>query len=349
MKMKGRGWLFSAAGLLVFCVFCAFCAFCAAGTAMAADVLAGVCIYRFEDTFMKGVRRSMVLEMKKLGGELEVVDSQNRQSVQDDQVSTLINKGVKVLIVNPVDRMMAASAVEKARAVGLPIVFINREPSAEVLESYDKAWYVGAHAEDSGRLSGELIVEYFKNHPEADRNRDGKIQYVMLCGEEGHQDASLRTEFSVRAMKDGGFEVEELGCDTANWDRTQGAERMKGFITSVGLDRVEAILANNDNMALGAINALRAEGYNLGDASKYIPVVGVDAIALALEAMGKGTLLGTVLNDARNLGAAAVQVAFAAAQGRAVNKENVGYEVTDGKYIWIPYMKVTAENYKRFM
>ena len=88
MKMKGRGWLFSAAGLLVFCVFCAFCAFCAVGTAMAADVLAGVCIYRFEDTFMKGVRRSMVLEMKKLGGELEVVDSQNRQSVQDDQVST---------------------------------------------------------------------------------------------------------------------------------------------------------------------------------------------------------------------------------------------------------------------
>ena len=120
---------------------------------------------------------------------------------------------------------------------------------------------------------------------------------------------------------------------------------MKGFITSVGLERIEAVLANNDNMALGAINALRAEGYNVGDAARYIPVVGVDAIALALEAMGKGT----VLNDARNLGAAAVRVAFAAAQGRAIDKETVGYEVTDGKYIWIPYMKVTAENYKRFM
>lgn len=349
MKMKGRGWPFSAAELLVFCAFCAFCVFCAAGTAMAADILAGACIYRFDDTFMKGVRRSMVLEMKKLGGELEVVDSQNQQSVQDGQVSALINKGVKVLIVNPVDRTMAASAVEKARAVGLPIVFINREPSAEVLESYDKVWYVGAHAEDSGRLSGKLIVDYFKSHPEADRNRDGKIQYVMLRGEEGHQDTILRTEFSVRAMKDGGFEVEELGSATASWDRAQGAERMKGFITSVGLERIEAVLANNDNMALGAINALRAEGYNVGDAARYIPVVGVDAIALALEAMGKGTLLGTVLNDARNLGAAAVRVAFAAAQGRAINKETVGYEVTDGKYIWIPYMKVTAKNYKRFM
>ena len=135
----------------------------------------------------------------------------------------------------------------------------------------------------------------------------------------------------------------------ANWDKAQGAERMKGFIASVGLDRIEAVVANNDSMALGAIAALKAEGYNLGDAAKYIPVVGVDATAPALEAMGQGTLLGTVLNDARGQGAAAVRAAFAAAQGRAVDKETVGYEVTDGKYIWIPYMKVTAENYKRFM
>ena len=341
--MKWRGWLFSVAGLLV------FCAFCAAGAAMASDVLVGACIYKFDDTFMKGVRRNMVSEMKKLGGELEVVDSQNQQSVQDGQVSALINKGVKVLIVNPVDRTMAASVVEKARAVGLPIVFINREPSAEVLESYDKVWYVGAHAEDSGRLSGELIVDYFKGHPEADRNRDGKIQYVMLRGEEGHQDTILRTEFSVKAIRDGGFEVEELGSATANWDRAQGAERMKDFIASVGLDRIEAVVANNDSMALGAIAALKAEGYNLGDAAKYIPVVGVDATAPALEAMGQGTLLGTVLNDARGQGAAAVRAAFAAAQGRAIDKETVGYEVTDGKYIWIPYMKVTTENFKRLM
>ena len=140
MKMKGRGWLFSAAELLVFCAFCAFCVFCAAGAAMAADILAGACIYRFDDTFMKGVRRNMVSEMKKLGGELEVADSQNQQPVQDGQVGAFINKGAKALIVNlvnPVDRAVAASLLEKARAANLPIVFLNREPDAEVMKSYD--------------------------------------------------------------------------------------------------------------------------------------------------------------------------------------------------------------------
>ena len=89
--------------------------------------------------------------------------------------------------------------------------------------------------------------------------------------------------------------------------------------------------------------------YNTDDPAKYIPVVGVDATAPALEAMSKGTMLGTVLNDARNQGRAAVRIAFAAAQGKAVDKDSIGYEVTDGKYVWIPYVKVTAENYKDFM
>ena len=87
-------------------------------------------------------------------------------------------------------------------------------------------------------------------------------------------------------------------------------------------------------MALGAIEALKAEGYNTGDASKYIPVVGVDATAPALESMSKGELLGTVLNDAENQGIATVNVAVAAAQGLEITKDTVGYDVTDGKYIW---------------
>ena len=129
----------------------------------------------------------------------------------------------------------------------------------------------------------------------------------------------------------------------------QGANKMSGFISAVGLDRIEAVLANNDDMALGAIEALKAEGYNAGDPAKFVPVVGVDATAPALEAMKDGSMLGTVLNDAVNQGKAAVRVAVAAAEGREVTKESIGYDVTDEKYIWIPYRKVTSENYKEFM
>ncbi len=102
-------------------------------------------------------------------------------------------------------------------------------------------------------------------------------------------------------------------------------------------------------MALGAIEALKAEGYNTGDPAKYIPVVGVDATAPALEAMKDGSMLGTVLNDADNQGIAAVRVAVVAADGKEVTDESIGYKITDGKYIWIPYRKVTIENYKELM
>ncbi|MBR1418137.1 MAG: galactose ABC transporter substrate-binding protein [Synergistaceae bacterium] len=298
---------------------------------------------------MTGVRNNMKAEMDKIGGELEITDSQNRQPLQNDQVDAYIAKGANVVIVNPVDRMAALPLMEKAKAAGIPIVFINREPEAEVMQAYDKIWYDGAKAEESGTQSGELIVDYFKKNAGADKNKDGKIQYIMLRGEQGHQDAVLRTEYSVKAMKDGGFELEELGSDTANWDKVQATDKMKGFISAVGIERIEAVLANNDDMALGAIEALKSEGYNMGDPAKYIPVVGVDATAPALEAMSKGEMLGTVLNDAANQGKAAVQVAVAAAMGKEVNKETTGYEVTDGKYIWVPYRKVTSENYKEFM
>ena len=171
----------------------------------------------------------------------------------------------------------------------------------------------------------------------------------MIRGEQGHQDATLRTEYSLKAIKDAGFEVVELGNDTANWDKVQATDKMKGFISAVGVDNIEAVLANNDDMALGAIEALKAEGYTMGDAGKYVPVVGVDATAPALEAMSKGEMLGTVLNDADNQGFAAVRVAVVAADDKAVTEESIGYKITDGKYIWIPYQPVTVDNYKNFM
>lgn len=173
----------------------------------------------------------------------------------------------------------------------------------------------------------------------------------MLQGEPGHQDATLRTEYSVKAIEEAGFKTEKLAADTAMWDKAKATDLMKAFITGQSLDKIEAVLCNNDDMALGAIEALKAEGYNKdsSDLSKYIPVVGVDATAPALEAMKEGSLLGTVLNDADNQGKATVNVAVAAVNGKEINEENVGYPITDGKYIWIDYVKVTEDNYQDYM
>lgn len=312
------------------------------------DVSIGTCIYKFDDTFMTGVRNNMEARAKALGADISIMDSQNKQPTQNEQVDGFITKGVTALAVNPVDRTAAGPIVEKAKAEDLPVVFINREPEAEVMASYDKVWYVGAKAEESGTMSGEIIAEYWNAHPEADKNGDGVLQYVMITGEPGHQDATLRTEYSVKALESAGIKVEEIANDTAMWDKVKATDLTKALISSKGIDSIEAILCNNDDMALGAIEALKAEGYNTGDATKYIPVVGVDATAPALEAMANGSLLGTVLNDGENQGIAATNIAVAASQGKEISKDTIGYDVTDGKYVWIPYVKVTADNYQDF-
>lgn len=312
------------------------------------DVSIGTCIYKFDDTFMTGVRNNMEARAKALGAEISIMDSQNKQPTQNEQVDGFITKGVTALAVNPVDRTAAGPIVEKAKAEDLPVVFINREPEAEVMQSYDKVWYVGAKAEESGTMSGEIIADYWNAHPEADKNGDGVLQYVMITGEPGHQDATLRTEYSVKALEAAGIKVEEIANDTAMWDKVKATDLTKALISSKGIDSIEAILCNNDDMALGAIEALKAEGYNTGDATKYIPVVGVDATAPALEAMANGSLLGTVLNDGENQGIATTNIAVAASQGKEISKDTIGYDVTDGKYVWIPYVKVTADNYQDF-
>lgn len=317
--------------------------------AITTDALVGACIYRFDDVFMIGVRNAMRAEMSRLGGELEIVNSQNSQPLQNDQVDAYISKGENALIVNLVDRTAADFIMRKARYEDLPIVFINREPAPEVMRAYSKAWYVGVKHAEAGITQGEIIAEYFKTHPEADKNHDGIMQYVMLRGENGHQDAVLRTEYAKKAMNDSGLRISELGSESANWNTIQGNSRMRNFIRRFGLNRIEAVIANNDDMAIGAIEALKAEGYNKGNPSKYIPVVGIDATAPAIEAIHKGEMLGTVLNDADNQGYAAVRVAVVAADEKPVTEEAIGYKITDGKYIWIPYIKVTRENYRMFL
>ena len=137
--------------------------------------------------------------------------------------------------------------------------------------------------------------------------------------------------------------MEKIAEDTAMWDRVKGQEKMAAFLAAHG-DKIDCVLANNDDMALGAIEALKAKGFFKD--GKYMPVVGVDATAPALKALEEGTLLGTVLNDAVNQGKATFSLSHVLAQGQTPSKENTGFEITDGKYVWIDYKKVTKENMK---
>lgn len=300
----------------------------------------GVAIYKASDTFMIWERDAIVKAAKDKAN-VDIVDSQNSQATQNDNIDHFIGSKVDALAINPVDRTMAGVLIDKAKAANIPVVFMNREPLPDDMKKWDKVYYVGAKAEESGTMEGQLIADYWKSHPEADKNMDGMLQYVMLQGEPGHQDAQLRTKYAIQAIEDAGIRVDKVAQDTALWERLKAQQKMEEFLAAHE-DRIEAVLANNDDMALGAIDALKAAGYF--KKGKYMPVVGVDATPPARSALKAGTLLGTVLNDATDQGIATFNLAHVLARGETPTKANTGYDITDGKYIWISYKKITVDN-----
>ena len=282
----------------------------------------GVCVYDGTDTFMASLR--LHLETYAQGkARLTVYDSRNDQNLQNDQVESMLEAGVDVLIINPVDRLAAGYLIEKARQRQTPALFINKEPLLEDLLLYEYAFYVGADGAESGRLSGEILAEYFLAHPEADKNGDGTVQYVLIKGEPGHQDAELRTQNALKPLQEAGFHVEKLQEDTGMWRRQLAQEKMAGFL-------------------LAAINALKAAGYFSG--GRFMPVVGVDAISPAIETLRQGSLLGTVFNDGERQAMAAVDLAILLARGEEISADTYSYPITDERFVWIPYQRITRED-----
>lgn len=299
----------------------------------------GVTIYKFDDNFMSFVRRAIgsAAEGK---AELILNDSNNSQATQNDQVDMMISKGVQSLAINLVDPQAAPSIVSKAKEAGLPVVFFNKEPEASVLKSYDKAWYVGTASAEAGIIQGEMIAKMWKDNPEWDRNGDGVLSYVLLKGEPGHPDAEARTKYSVQVVTEAGIEVEELELQTGMWDSVKGKELMDAWIAKHG-DKIEFVITNNDGMALGAIESLKANGY-FGDGT-YMPVVGVDAIPDALEQIKDGYMAGTVLNDAKNQGKATLDLALNVANGNDP-LEGTDWVLDGNKAVRVPYVAVTIDN-----
>lgn len=306
----------------------------------------GISLYKFDDTFISGVRTAMEIynTNTKPVALLNFADGQGQQPTQNDSIDTFIIDQYDGLGINMVDRTAASVIIGKVKEANIPVVFFNREPTSEDMNSWDQLYYVGAKAEESGRIQGETMADYFKNTPSADRNGDGILQYVMLTGEPGHQDAILRTEYSIKALNEAGVKSKQLATDTGMWQRVNGQEKMAAWISAHG-DNIEAVFANNDDMALGAVEALKAVGYFQGD--KYIPVIGVDATAPALDSLKEGFLYATVLNDSTRQGSAVIDI-LKELQKETPNLASLPYTFTDSKYVWIPYVPVTKDNYEQF-
>lgn len=299
----------------------------------------GVTIYKFDDNFMSFVRRAIETAATDKA-DLILNDSQNDQAKQNEQVDLMISKGVKALAINLVDPQAAPTVIDKAKAENLPVIFFNKEPNADVLKSYDKAWYVGTASKEAGVIQGQMVADMWKANAAWDKNKDGKMQYVLLKGEPGHPDAEARTQFAVETITAAGITVEQLELQTGMWDSVKGKELMDAWLAKHG-DKIEMVIANNDGMALGAIESLKGNGYFAGD--KFMPVVGVDAIPDALAKIKEGQMVGTVLNDAKNQGQATFDLANNVAAGKDP-LDGTSWKFDDNKAVRVPYVAITKDN-----
>ncbi|TCP93309.1 glucose-binding protein /galactose-binding protein [Cricetibacter osteomyelitidis] len=313
----------------------------AMSTFVQAEDRIGVTIYKYDDNFMALMRKEINKEAENYKDvKLLMNDSQNAQSIQNDQVDVLLSKGVKALAINLVDPSAAPTIIGKAKPDELPIVFFNKDPGSKAIASYDKAYYVGTDPKESGVIQGDLVAKQWKANPALDLNKDGKIQFVLLKGEPGHPDAEARTKYVIDELNKQGIETEQLHMDAALWDAALAKDKVDAWLSGPNKDKIEVIISNNDGMAMGALEATRAHG-------KKLPIFGVDALPEVLQLIKKGEIAGTVLNDGVNQGKAVVQLAQNLAAGKPAG-EGTNW-VIEERVVRVPYVGVDKDNLDEFL
>lgn len=290
-------------------------------TAMAENV--GVSMALFDDNFLTVLRNGMIATADGMDGvELQVEDAQNDVAKQLDQINNFIASGVDAIIVNPVDTSATQAMTDAAASAGVPLVYVNRQPiNVDTLP--DNQAFVASNEIESGTLE---TFEICKNLRAAGKG-GGARAYVMM-GELSNQAAVQRTKdvHDILGTDMCNF-IEIVDEQTANWSRDQAQDLMTNWLSSG--EPFDAVIANNDEMAIGAIQAMKAAGIDMAS----VQVGGVDATADALAAMAAGDLDVTVFQNAAGQGSGALDAALKLAAGEDVDQK-----------VYIPFELVTPAN-----
>lgn len=307
-------------------IFAAGIAALLSSSAMAQNI--GASIARFDDNWLTVMRNAMVDHAAGLSGvEMQVEDATDDVGKQLNQIQNFVAAGVDAIIVNPVDTDATVAMTKAAADAGIPLVYVNREP-VNVNELPDNQAFVASNEIESGTLSAFEVCKALRAAGKA-----GGANVVVMMGQLSNQAAVQRTKdvHDVVGMDMCSFMniVEE---QTANWSRVEAQDLMTNWM-SAGTE-FDAVLANNDEMAIGAIQAMKAAGLDMA----AIVVGGVDATSDALAAMKAGDLDVTVFQDAAGQGAGSVDTALALVAGENVDQK-----------VYIPFQLVTPANMADFM
>lgn len=319
--------------------------------------------YTYSDTYISSVRSAMDKILTDGGYKFQNYDANGNQTTQTEQVTTALAKGSKLLVVNVVDtgsNDAAQNIINLAKEQDVPVIFFNRSVDESVVSSYDKCVFVGTDYEMAGHMQGEMIGEYLtENFDKLDLNGDGKISYVVFKGQEGNMEAIARTKFGVEdantVLKKAG-KSELVFYDSSNsnkylvdqngqWSSAAATDYMSTILaqySEANKNMVELVIANNDEMALGAISGLQAAGYNNGS-GKSIPVFGIDATDAAKEAISQGNMVGTIKQDAEGMANAITKIGTNFFENKTALDGISSDEVVGNWRVNIPYSTYTGK------
>ena len=278
-----------------------------------------------------------------------IEDGQNDQSTQNNQVDTMLAKGASVVAVSVCDVTAAPTLIQKCKDAGnVPIIFFNKEiTDYDVINSYENAYQVTSTGGDYGAsIQAQMVIDYWKEHPEMDKNGDGKLQLVYLMGDPGHTASQPRCDYLKSTIEDAGIEIDLLAEDTGMWVTATAKEKMDAWVSKYG-DEIECCVAGNDAMALGALSAVEAAGFNTDgeESSKYIPIYGIDALPEILSKIESGEITGSVLQDAKTQGQTIVKMAENLTSGKDAVDGIEGVETEEeAKAVRVPYQAITKDN-----
>lgn len=283
----------------------------------------GVSMAKFDDNFLTVLRNGMTDYAKtQKDVSLQVEDAKNDVSKQLSQIQNFIANKVDAIIVNPVDTSATAAMTKLAADAGMPLIYVNRQP-ADVEALGAKAAFVASNEAESGTLETKEICKIL----------GGKGDILVMEGELSNQAAVQRTKDIHDVLaSDACKGMKIIAEQTAEWDRTKAQNLMTNWL-SKGM-KYDAVISNNDEMAIGALQAMKAAGV---DTKKAI-VGGVDATQDALASMKAGDLKVSVFQDAAGQGKGAVDAALKIASGGSVDKK-----------VYIPFLLVTPANMADFM
>ena len=278
-----------------------------------------------------------------------IEDGQNDQSTQNNQVDTMLAKGASAVAVSVCDVTAAPTLIQKCKDAGnVPIIFFNKEiTDYDVINSYENAYQVTSTGGDYGAsIQAQMVIDYWKEHPEMDKNGDGKLQLVYLMGDPGHTASQPRCDYLKSTIEDAGIEIDLLAEDTGMWVTATAKEKMDAWVSKYG-DEIECCVAGNDAMALGALSAVEAAGFNTDgeESSKYIPIYGIDALPEILSKIESGEITGSVLQDAKTQGQTIVKMAENLTSGKDAVDGIEGVETEEeAKAVRVPYPAITKDN-----